>query len=30
MEVTSYESADIGPIDPLTEIDPVTKVDPSE
>jgi coenzyme PQQ precursor peptide PqqA len=30
MEVTSYESADIGPIDPLTEIDSVTKVDPSE
>jgi len=30
MEVTSYESADIGPIDPLTEIDPVTKVGPSE
>jgi coenzyme PQQ precursor peptide PqqA len=30
MEVTSYESADIGPIDPLTEIDVVTKVEPSK
>ena len=29
MEVTSYESADIGPIDPLTEID-AAKVEPSK